>query len=115
MGAGETIQNARRNIVWSAGEAAVSCCGNALDPLAAKPNEGMLEVSVEVRDGYLCVRMAHPMTKQDSLLFIAAVGDDLVRVKRLYPEQEAYAEFPLQGPCDVYAYGNVCGLVKLSR
>jgi len=40
MGAGETIQNARRNIVWSAGEAAVSCCGNALDPLAAKPNEG---------------------------------------------------------------------------
>jgi hypothetical protein len=54
------------------------------------------------------------MTKQDHLLFIAAIGDDLFRVKRLYPEQEARAEFPLQGPCKVYVYGSECGLVELS-
>ena len=55
----------------------------------------------------------HPMTKEDHLLFIAAVCDDLVRIKRLYPEQEARAEFPLQGPSIIYAYGPACGLVRL--
>lgn len=102
------------NVVWSTGETVVRCCGNVLDPLVAKQNEGLLDAAVEVRDGMQCVRVAHPMTKQDFLLFIAAVGDDLVRIKRLYPEQEAYAEFPLQGPCKVYAYGDACGLVELS-
>ena len=53
------------------------------------------------------------MSKQDHLLFIASVGDDLVRIKRLYPEQEARAEFPLQGPSKVYAYGTGCGLIEL--
>ena len=53
------------------------------------------------------------MTKDDHLLFIATVADDLVRIKRLYPEQEARAEFWLQGPCKVYAYGSKCGLVEL--
>ena len=53
------------------------------------------------------------MTKDDHLLFVATVGDDLVRIKRLYPEQEARAEFPLQGPCKVYAFGRACGLVEL--
>ena len=53
------------------------------------------------------------MTKQDHLAYILSVGDDLVRIKRLYPEQEARAEFPLQGPCALYAYGESCGLVEL--
>jgi DNA-binding XRE family transcriptional regulator len=101
------------NIVWSAGEVAVSCCGHALEPLAAKKSEGALDASVQVEDGVTRVHVKHPMTKDDHLLFIAAVGDDLVRVKRLYPEQEARAEFPLQGPCKVYAYGSNCGLIEL--
>jgi AcrR family transcriptional regulator len=35
-------------------------------------------------------------------------------IKRLYPEQEARAEFPLLGPCKVYAYGHSCGLLELA-
>lgn len=101
------------NIVWSAGEAAVSCCGNALEPLAAKTNAATLDATVEVSDGCQRAHIAHPMTKEDHLLFVAAVGDDLVRIKRLYPEQEARAEFGLQGPCKLFAYGNGCGLVEL--
>ena len=101
------------NITWSAGDLAVSCCGNALEPLAAKKNTGILDATVEVAQGCQCVHIAHPMTKEDHLLFIAALGDDLVRIKRLYPEQEARAEFWLQGPCKVYAYGRGCGLVEL--
>lgn len=101
------------NIVWSAGEATVTCCGNVLEPLAAKKNSGILDATVGRADGCLRVHITHPMTKRDHLLFVAAIGDDLVRIKRLYPEQEARAEFPLQGPCKVYAYGSRCGLVEL--
>ena len=101
------------NIIWSTGEAAVTCCGNVLNPLEAKKNTGILDAVVEAADGCQRVSITHPMSKQDSLLFIASVGDDLVRIKRLYPEQEARAEFPLQGPSKVYAYGASCGLVEL--
>ena len=49
----------------------------------------MLDAAVEIADGCIRVRIEHPMAKEDHLLFVAAIGDDLVRVKRLYPEQEA--------------------------
>ena len=101
------------NIAWSAGEVIARCCGNTLEPLAAKKNAGILDAGVSVEDGYQRVHVTHPMTKEDHLLFIAVIGDDLVRIKRLYPEQEARAEFPLQGHCKVYAYGDSCGLVEL--
>ena len=101
------------NVVWSTGDATVNCCGNVLEPLVAVKNDGTLEATVEVADGCQRVHVDHPMTKDDHLLFIACVGDDLVRIKRLYPEQEARAEFPLQGPSKVYVYGRGCGLVRL--
>lgn len=91
----------------------MSCCGGALEPLAPKRDDSALDAVVEVSDGCQRVSIAHPMTKDDHLLFVAAAGDDLVRIKRLYPEQEARVEFPLQGPCKLYAYGRGCGLVQL--
>jgi hypothetical protein len=101
------------NVVWSAGEVAVRCCSNVLEPLAPVENDGVLDATVEHADGVQRVRIIHPMAKDDHLMFIAAVGDDLVRIKRLYPEQEARAEFPLQGRCKIYAYGKSCGLIEL--
>ena len=101
------------NVTWSAGEIVTRCCGNTLEPLAAKKNASILDADVSIEDGCQRVHVTHPMTKDDHLLFIAAIGDDLVRIKRLYPEQEARAEFPLQGPCTLYAYGEGCGLVEL--
>ncbi len=101
------------NVLWSAGEAAVSCCGNALAPLAPKKNTGILDAIVEEAEGLTHVCISHPMTKEDHLLFIAAVGDDFVCIKRFYPEQEARAEFWPQGPCKLYVYGSGCGLVEL--
>ncbi len=101
------------NAVWSMGEATVNCCGNVLEPLAAKRNDSVLDATVEIADGCQRVRIDHPMTKQDHLSYILAIGDDLVRIKRLYPEQEARAEFPLQGHCTLYVYGKGCGLIRL--
>ncbi|MDO4797179.1 MAG: zinc ribbon domain-containing protein [Coriobacteriales bacterium] len=101
------------NVVWSMGEAVVGCCGNTLEPLAARANDRVLTATVDAVDGRQRVWIDHPMTKEDHLSFIAAVGDDLVRIKRLYPEQEARAEFPLFGPCKLFAYGASCGMVRL--
>ena len=101
------------NVVWSTGEAVVRCCGNTLEALVPAKNNDALAAITEVSDGCLRVYVDHPMTKQDHLLFIAAVGDDLVRIKRLYPEQEARAEFPLQGPCGIVVYSPDFGLVEL--
>ena len=101
------------NVVWSAGEAVVNCCGNALAPLASAKNDGTLDAAVDEEAGLMRVSISHAMTKEDHLLFIAAVGDDLVRIKRLYPEQEARAEFWTQGPCSLYTYGIDCGLIEL--
>ena len=103
------------NIIWSSGEATVSCCHEVVEPLTPQKNADALDATVETTDGCQRVHIEHAMTKEDHLLFIAAVGDDLVRIKRLYPEQEARAEFNLQGPARIYAYGEGCGLVDISR
>ena len=74
---------------------------------------GVVAAEVEVADGCQRVLISHPMTKQDHLAYILAVGDDLVRIKRLYPEQEAQASFRIQGPASFYAFCTEHGLFKL--
>ena len=102
------------NVAWSMGRLSLSCCGNPLEPLVARPADGALKARVQVIDGSQVVTVEHPMTKDDHLSFIAAVGTDLVRIQRLYAQQEALARFPLQGPCKIFAYGSQLGLVELS-
>jgi len=101
------------NIAWSMGELACSCCGKPLEPLVAKKADGAHRAVVEVSDGSHVVRLDHPMAKDHHILFIACVVDDLVRIKRLYPEQEALASFFIQGPCEFYAYCSRDGLFRL--
>lgn len=101
------------NIVWSMGEVACSCCGNPLEALVAKEADDGHRASVEVFDGCHVVRLDHPMTKEHHIRFVACVVDDLVRIKRLYPEQEAIASFYIQGPCRFYACCNRDGLFRL--
>ena len=64
------------NVLTALGEAEVSCCGVTLPPLEAEPADSDHTLSVEeVEDEYF-VSCAHPMTKEHSLTFIAAVRDD---------------------------------------
>lgn len=101
------------NIVWSMGEVVASCCGNSLSPLEASEADEAHSGTREVVDGCHLVTMNHPMTKEHYVTFIACVGDDLVRIKRLYPEQEAMASFFIQGPCKIYAHCNKHGLFRI--
>ena len=101
------------NIVWSMGEVACSCCGKPLEVLEAVEADEAHGAAVEVSDGCHVVRFRHPMDKDHHIRFVACVVDDLVRIKRLYPEQEAVASFYIQGPCRLYAYCSRHGLFRL--
>lgn len=91
------------NIAWSMGSTNISCCGNALSPLIAqKAEEGFATKSVV--DGSDAIELASPMTKDNYIVFVAAVSDDQVRIKRLYPQQAPMAHFYKQGHCTYYAY-----------
>lgn len=90
------------NILWSMGSANMSCCGNALVPLVAVSCPEGFAIKTYA-DGCDVVTLNSPMTKEDYVTFVAAIGDDLVRIKRLYPQQEALAIFFRQGPCTFYA------------
>ena len=101
------------NILWAMGQLNVTCCGEPLRPLSARKNEGVLNAEVEVSDGCQVATIDHPMTKEDHLSYIACVSTDLVRIKRLYPQQQAQASFFMQGRSKLYAYGTQVGLVEL--
>ena len=101
------------NIVWSMGEIGCTCCGNPLQPLSAAQAHGEHEASIEISDGCQVVRLEHPMSKDHHIRFIACVVDDLVRIKRLYPEQDATASFFMQGPSMLFAFCSEHGLFRL--
>lgn len=62
-----------------------------------------------VEDEYF-VHLSHPMTKQHYISFIAAVSDDTVQFKKLYPESDAEARFIKSGIKYFYYYCNRHGL-----
>ena len=73
--------------------------------------EHRIEVS-RVEDEYL-VTADHPMTKDHYLSFLAAVSDDGVQLKKLYPEGAPLARFRIEGVRRVYGYCNRHGLFEV--
>ena len=107
----------RGNVVHATGEGSFSCCGITLpvqEPEDADQADEMHLVTVEQIDNDRYVRLPnHPMTKQHYVSFIAFVTTDTVRLRKLYPEQEAEARFPLAGSGALYAYCNQHGLFRI--
>ncbi|MBO4626962.1 MAG: hypothetical protein J5645_03180 [Lachnospiraceae bacterium] len=54
--------------------------------------------------------MAHPMSKEHYISFLAAVSDGGVQLRKLYPEGPAEAYFSRSGVRKFYAYCNRHGL-----
>lgn len=54
--------------------------------------------------------LAHPMSKDHYVSFIAAVSPDRVQIVKLYPEGDAAARFRRSGVRDVCTYCNRHGL-----
>ena len=101
------------NIIHGTGESVVQCNGVTLVPEEpAKPDETH-NIKVErIEDEYF-VSVDHEMTKQHYISFIAAVSDDGIQLKKIYPESAAEARFRINGVRKFYCYCNRDGLFCL--
>ncbi|MBE5768862.1 MAG: helix-turn-helix domain-containing protein [Clostridiales bacterium] len=101
------------NVLFSSGEAVVSCCGITLPALEAEDCDGEHRISAEVVEDEYYVTMHHPATKTHYLSFFAAVSDMGVQFQKLYPESTPEARFKINRIKWLYAYCNHHGLFRL--
>ncbi|MCQ2419619.1 MAG: helix-turn-helix domain-containing protein [Clostridia bacterium] len=100
------------NVIFAIGEAVISCCGIVLMPLEAEtPGEHCPYPlrTEKVEDEYF-VSIDHPMEKDHYITFMAAVSDDGVEIRKLYPEGPAEARFKIRRTAFIYYYCNKHGL-----
>ncbi len=100
------------NVIHTTGEAVVSCCGIVLPPLEAEAADREHEMHVEIVEDEYYVTVRHPMTREHSISFLAAVSDQGIQLVKLYPEGNAEARFKIHGVQRVYAYCNHHGLFQ---
>lgn len=81
------------NVIFAAGEAAISCCGINLLPLEAEAADDEHRPCVEMIEDEYYVTVPHDMTKEHYISFLAAVTDTGVSIVKLYPEGAAEAYF----------------------
>ena len=101
------------NVIQSAGEAVVSCCGIALPPLEAEEPDEEHGIRVEIIENEYYISVDHPMEKGHYISFLAAVSGHGVQLVKLYPEGNAEARFRIDGVRYMYAYCNRHGLYRV--
>ena len=101
------------NVIHATGEAVVSCCGITLPPLEAEACDAEHQIKKEIVEDEYYVTVDHPMTKDHYISFLAAVSDDGVQLKKLYPEGTCEARFRIRAVRKIYAYCNHHGLFLL--
>jgi DNA-binding XRE family transcriptional regulator len=102
------------NVIRTVGEAVVSCCGLTLPPCEPEPADAEHPIRVQRVEDEYWVTVDHPMTKEHSISFLAAVSDHGMQFVKLYPEGPAEARFRIDRVAKVYAYCNRHGLFQAS-
>ena len=100
------------NIIHSTGDSLISCCGITLPALEAETAEEDHAVCIEQVEDEHFVTVAHPMTKQHYISFMAYVTSDRIQMVKLYPEGNAETRLQLRGFGMLYWYCNQHGLFK---
>lgn len=104
------------NVIFSLGDALVSCCGIQLLPLEAElPTDDFLDqhkITIQNVEDEFFVTLDHPMTKTHHISWISCVGPDSVEIKKLYPEQNPQARFSHRGYSQFFVYCNNHGLFR---
>ncbi|MCR4805407.1 MAG: helix-turn-helix domain-containing protein [Clostridia bacterium] len=100
------------NVIRATGEAVISCCGVTLPALEAEPADDDHAIRVEAVEDEYYVTVAHPMTKDHYISFLAAVSDQGMQLVKLYPEGNAEARFKISRVRDLYAFCNRHGLFR---
>lgn len=82
------------NIIFSAAEASVSCCGKKLLPLEPKKASDEEKLTTEIIDNEIYVSSPHEMTRENYISFAALLRDDTVTLRKFYPEWNMETRFP---------------------
>ena len=100
------------NIIYSTGEAVISCHGINLSALEAEDSNNLHKITIEkVEDEYF-VSIHHEMTKQHYISFIAAVSLVRVQIVKTYPENTAETRFKINGVREIFFCCNRDGLFR---
>ena len=101
------------NVILSAGEAVVSCCGITLPPQEAEAPDGEHGAEITVVEDEYFVSVRHPMTREHFISFLCALSDQGIQMVKLYPEGNAEARFKISRVQRLYAYCNRHGLFQI--
>lgn len=100
------------NVISSTGEAVISCCGINLPVAEAEAADEEHIVSIEKIEDEYYVTIAHEMTKEHYISFIAAVSDNGINIVKLYAEGSAQARFKISRTRKLIWYCNRHGLFE---
>jgi len=92
------------NVLFSTGEADISCCGRKLAALAVGKESESHSMKIEVIEDDYFITIDHEMTKAHFISFVAFVGYDRVLWVRLGAEWNAELRFPKTPGRKLYAY-----------
>lgn len=99
-----------RNVLTSTGEAAVSCCGRMLSPLAPNKADEHEKLQVEEMEGEYFISSDHEMTKSHFISFVAVLRGDTLLLRKCYPEWDLAIRLPRLPYSALYWYCTKHGL-----
>ena len=100
------------NVIHSAGNAVVSCCGVILPALEPETADEEHDLTVEYVEDEHFITVHHPMTKQHFISFAAFVTSDRIQMVKFYPEGNAETRLQLRGTGYLYYCCNRHGLFR---
>ena len=98
------------NVLFSRGDALISCCGIRLPALEAEEPDAAHRMDVQRVEDEIYVSSGHSMGKDHYLSFAAYMTPDRCEMKALYPEGGAEARFFFRGTGRLYYCCNRHGL-----
>ena len=98
------------NILCSAGNALISCCGIVLPPVEAEGPDPAHTLRCDPVEDEFFLSIPHEMTKQHYISFMAFASSGRFELVKLYPEGNAETRMPLRGGGILYWYCNRHGL-----
>ena len=100
------------NLLTSAGDADIICCGRRLLPLSSKEADEEHRLNIEKVEDDDYITFSHPMTKEHYISFVSYVRFDRVLTVRLYSEQDGELRIPQMRGGKMYYYCNKHGLFE---
>ena len=99
------------NIITSASDVSVTCCGSRLTVLEPKKADEAQKLRVEDTGGEWYITSTHEMTKEHYISFVAYISDSSMMMFRQYPEWEMNITLPAYRRGRLVWYCRECGLL----